>query len=108
MKKLISVLIAASLFLSFMPAALAAEETDAYSAFLTIENKIEFTWEPDSAAKLSIYGTDNPDSGEKIAVAENMHADCGSHTFDFIAEGKTYHNYYIFELMPSLLHEIFL
>ena len=98
MKKLISVLITVSLLLTFMPAALAAEENGMFSAFLTIENKVEFTWTADAAAKLSIYGTDDPDSGEKVTVVENMHADCGSHSFDFIAEGKTYHNYYIFEL----------
>ena len=80
-----------------MPATFAAEENGMFSAFLTIENKVEFTWTADADAKLSIYGPDYPDSGEKFAVVENMHADCGSHIFDFIAEGKTYHNYYIFE-----------
>lgn len=98
MKKLISVLITVSLLLTFMPATFAAEENGMFSAFLTIENKVEFTWTADADAKLSIYGTDYPDSGEKFAVVENMHADCGSHIFDFIAEEKTYHNYYIFEL----------
>lgn len=101
MKKLIAFLVAISLLVSFAPSSFAAEEKGEYSAFLTIDNKVEFTWVADSGAKLSIYGTDDPDSTEKVAVVENMHADCEGHSFDFISEGKNYHNYYIFELTKN-------
>lgn len=98
MKKLIPVLIIFSLFLSFMPAVHGTEDDSSYTAFLTIENKVEFTWPKERDGKISIYGTDDPDSSNMVSVVENIHADCGNHSFDFIAEGKTYHNYYIFEL----------